>query len=116
MSTKFSLLFCLLLFSCAEIKNDKPFSKADWSEVWEGGILPNRNEELNDLVTNHRLKGLTYRQLVDSLGVPDNSDSLSLEYAIVIEPSDVTVVKSLVLSMSKDSIITSWNIHERKQP
>lgn len=115
MSSKFSLLFCLLLFSCAESKSDKPFSKADWSEVWEGGIHPNRNEELNDLVTHHHLNGLTYYQLIDSLGAPDNSDSLSLEYAVTIETSDFTVVKSLVLSMNKDSLVTSWNIYEREQ-
>jgi len=74
---------------------------------------------LNDLVENHKLKGLTYRQLVDSLGAPgkfDNDDD-TVRYEIITKfESDIdpTYGKNLNLTLGADSVVTSYRILDWK--
>jgi hypothetical protein len=35
------------------------------------GIYPNRDAMLKDLTTHHKLKGLSYKQLVETIGEPE---------------------------------------------
>ena len=74
---------------------------------------------LNDLVKNHKLKGLTYQQLIDSLGAPgnfsDNDDTVRYEIVTRFESDiDPTSGKNLNLTLGADSIVTSYKISEWK--
>ncbi|RYD72322.1 MAG: hypothetical protein EOP53_22135, partial [Sphingobacteriales bacterium] len=74
------VLTFLILSSCEE-----PFNKYRWMEDDGLGIFPNRKRMLNDLLKNHQIKGLTYKQLSDSFGQPENDDSFSVYYQIVTD-------------------------------
>ena len=74
---------------------------------------------LNDLVNNHKLKGLTYQQLIDSLGAPENfgdkDDTVRYEIITGFESDiDPTYGKNLNLTIGPDSIVTSYKISEWK--
>jgi hypothetical protein len=73
---------------------------------------------LKDLTTNYKLVGITYSELVSVLGVPDNKDSSSLTYKIVVDYGmdiDPVYTKNLDFIFSDDSIITSLKVIEWKK-
>ncbi len=108
---------------------DKPkeqalkFSKSLWEKRedidYPDIAYPYRERMLGNLVKNHQLKGLTYRQLVDSLGEPGNftekDDTVRYEIIVGFESDiDPTYGKNLNLALSPDSVVTSYKISEWK--
>ena len=83
-------------------------------------MYPNRDKMLNDLIKNHKLKGLTYRQLVEQIGEPEQNvsgDSNTVYYNIVTDYGhdiDPIYSKTLQLGFDKDSIIIDFKIIETK--
>jgi len=72
-------------------------------------VLPNGDKMLDDLLQNHNLKGLTHKQLIDTLGKPPDYDNI---YEIVVyykNDSDPRYVKVLEFTFNKDSIVANWN-------
>jgi hypothetical protein len=113
---KFGLLV-LLLSSCnnKEIK----FDKSKWNEQTDP-LFPSsyRLKMLTDLTSNYKLVGFTYSQLIELLGMPDNKDSSSLSYKIVVDYGhdiDPVYTKNLDFIFSKDSVITSFKVDEWKK-
>jgi len=94
------------------------FDKAKWNEDYQDGFPPKaRNKMVNDLVENHKLKGLKYWEVIELLGEPIAKDSSTFSYEVVIKYDglfaiDPTYVKSLVFYFSKDSTITDVKIEE----
>lgn len=86
---RISLLLLLaaasLLVGCNDIVNIK-FEKVKWDSVGDLHSYRYREDMLKDLITHHPIKGLTRKQLVDSLGEPDNYHNLgdSIYYDIVV--------------------------------
>jgi len=111
----------ILIVTCGQHKQESKFNKVQWAEFDDsnGGEYPHREKMLNDLVENHKLKGLTYRQLVDSLGAPgkfDNDDD-TVRYEIITKfESDIdpTYGKNLNLTLGADSVVTSYRILDWK--
>ena len=71
---------------------------------------------LSDLITNHKLIGLKYSQIVELLGEPDFKDSLC--YSIIVDYGtniDPVYTKNLNFTFSMDSIITSFNVQDWKK-
>ena len=71
-----------------------------------------------DLITNYKLVGIKYSQLIGLLGIPDSKDSNSLSYKIVVDYGhdiDPVYTKNLDFTYSNDSIITSFNVNEWKK-
>ncbi|WCT11539.1 hypothetical protein [Mucilaginibacter jinjuensis] len=91
------------------------FNKSEWSykEDWD---YPYRDEMLNDLTKNHKLKGLTFHQLIDSLGQPqaDGTDNSFFYETLIDFGSDIDPVhtKSLVIHLNKDSVVSGFEIKE----
>ncbi|WP_295650949.1 hypothetical protein [uncultured Mucilaginibacter sp.] len=114
---QFAIILCfLLLVSCGQYPPKIKFDRKLWDEKldWD---YPNREFMIDDLVKNHRLKGLTYKQLVDSLGEPANfGDTTNIvSYEIITDfGSDIDPVhtKTLVIQMNKDSVTTGFKIEE----
>jgi len=77
---KFSFLILVALSCNAEIK----FDKEKWSERYDIDFpSPYREQMLSDLLRNHKLVGLKYPQLIETLGSPNFSDSNSIGYTIL---------------------------------
>lgn len=108
------LALIVLLASCGQ-----RFDKNGWNIHGDMGTWPNRNEMLNDLLKNHQLKGLTYHQLVETVGKPeiDINDPYKAYYDVDIKFAGGTSPvynKYLIMRMSKDSVITSVEVKEWK--
>ena len=76
---------------------------------------------LNDLINNHKLKGLTYRQLTELLGQPKQNmkdDSNAVYYNIIADfghDIDPIYSKTLVIKLRNDSIVADYRIDETKK-
>lgn len=97
-----------------------PFDKEKWLEQ-EDWDYPRRDNMIDDLIKNHKLKGLSYKQMVELLGDPQGNarDSIGVYYRIVEDfGSDIDPVysKNLSIEFNKDSIINKVTIEEWKKP
>lgn len=121
----FPLVLLLIVSLCFSLESCKdkniPFDKTGWNESGDGiPCPPLRDRMLNDLLKNHRLKGLTCRQLIDKLGEPplcETCGDKTLSYEVVVKYGmdiDPTYIKTLDFHYNKDSIITDWKITEFK--
>jgi len=65
---------------------NQAFNKAEWADGDEGFGYPKRRYMLNDLIENHKIRGLTYKQLIDTVGQPHiDSGSNEAYYNIVLD-------------------------------
>ncbi|MDB5002123.1 MAG: hypothetical protein JWQ34_348 [Mucilaginibacter sp.] len=108
---------CLLAFmAITGCSNASKFDRKKW--IYGDGLeYPLRDEIVNDLVKNHQLKGLTFRQILDSLGRPQHWDTLQLSYQILDNSFEFARKKpihkkNLVISFSKDSVAVKAEIYE----
>eukprot|EP01133_Synstelium_polycarpum_P009293 gene9293-10898_t len=105
----------ILLASCTgKVK----FDKNKWDESIDPAFPSDfRDKMLPDLITNHKLIGLTCAQLVEKLGQPNNKENNTMSYNIIVDYGydiDPVHVKHLTFSYSKDSLIRSYKITEWK--
>jgi len=111
------LSFILLSFACNNIK----FEKTGWMDQSDVGIYPNREKMLNDLTENNKLKGLTYRELIEKIGPDENYKQgydTCIFYSIVTDYGwdiDPVYTKDLVFKLNKDSIVVDYKINEWKK-
>jgi hypothetical protein len=113
------LLSCIILFaSCGDKTFKRKFNKSAWGkkEDWD---YPGRVAMVDDLVKHHKIKGLFYKQLVDSIGEPANwADSTVMAYELVTDfGSDIDPIytKTLIIYLSKDSMAIGFKIIESKK-
>ena len=93
------------------------FSKENWEKTSDLGLHPNREAMVNDLLTNYKLKGIHYNDLVKMLGQPDFWEpserviyyGIATNYGLDIDP---TGLKALSFEFNADSIITDYTISE----
>lgn len=113
------LLVFISVLVCA-CNCDRKFDKRFWQQKGDLDIYPKREKMLNDLVNNHQLKGLTYKQVIDLLGKPERySDeepntatyNIVTDYGLDIDP---VYLKHLEVKFSSDSFVTDVNIREIK--
>lgn len=97
---------------------NQTFNKAAWADGDQGWGYPNRKYMLNDLLKNHQIKGLTYKQLIDSIGEPHlDSGSYEAYYNIILDYGwdiDPVYSKNLILQLNRDSVVTGFEIKEWK--
>jgi hypothetical protein len=110
------LLIILLVISCNRVNNIK-FEKSNWLKKDETGLYIYRNSMLSDLVVNHKLKGLTYKQLINLIGKPENIYSIqNIYYEIQTKYSgiDINYKKTLEFSLNNDSIIVDFKVVQKQ--
>jgi outer membrane protein assembly factor BamE (lipoprotein component of BamABCDE complex) len=95
------------------------FDREKWS-YGDGLDYPLRNQIVDDLVANHHIKGLTFRQVIDSLGSPQRRDSLKFTYQIEDNSYNYgkkqpVHKKNLIVYFSKDSIAVKFEIYEHTE-
>ena len=111
------LILCTALSGC---KNEIQFDKPGWTSIADLGMYPQRYEMLDDLIKNHKLVGLSCRQLFDKLGHPENYSDVpknAIYYNIVTDYGhniDPVYVKNLMFQFDGDSIITNFTVLEHK--
>ncbi len=102
-------------------KENVPFDKVGWTIQDDLGLYPNRDKMLDDL-QKQKLKGLTYRQLIDKIGNPEKNvtgDVNTIYYEIVTDYGhdiDPVYTKILEFKFGNDSIITDFKVNETKYP
>jgi len=109
-----AIVTLLFTVACHSILKNEKFDKAKWTtkDDWD---FPERDAMLNDLISHHQLKGLTYQQLIDSLGEPanyGNKDSVYYDIIINFGYLDPKSGKYLVLPLNKDSVVTGFKVVE----
>jgi hypothetical protein len=106
-----------LLQGCNDITNIK-FDKVKWDSVGDLHSYRYREAILNDLIAHHQIKGLTYKQIIDSLGQPENYGAMgdSIRYDIVVDYGylDPKSGRYLAIGFNKDSIATGFKVVEWK--
>ena len=108
------MLLMVALTSC-HLSGSK-FDRQKWS-YGDGLDYPLRNDIVDDLMKNHHIKGLTFRQVIDSLGSPQRRDSLKFTYQIQDNSFDFARKKpahkkSLIVYFNKDSVAVKFEIYE----
>lgn len=119
MKIRFIIILHILSLSFISCKNEsKKFEKKGWNERIDGFWI-NREKMINDVTENHLKKGMDYKDLVELLGKPyiqpkiDESDSITMSYEIMVDYKwniDPMEGKDLFIFLSKDSIITSFEV------
>jgi hypothetical protein len=108
----FLTCFTSLLFLMA-CENEK-FDKERWAE-YEHLNGSDRTSMAEDLQQNHKLIGLSNKQMIQLLGPPEN-DPTETWYSLVekyefLDPDPVSG-KNLIITFNKDSIITDAKIQK----
>ena len=117
---KFLSIFLLFLLLTACNWNKK-FDKTLWINRSDIGTHPYRNRMYKDLLANHKLKGISYKNLVDLIGEPEKEYSdepneiyyeILTDYGFDIDP---VKTKTLIFRLNSDSTIIDFKIEEWKK-
>jgi outer membrane protein assembly factor BamE (lipoprotein component of BamABCDE complex) len=118
-----SLTRALLLFSICLTSCDRsiPFEKNGWQKKSDF-VYPKRDAMVQDLMDNHKLVGLTTREVRDLLGSPDYTELGDkpnwMTYQVVLDfgwDIDPVHTKDLVLEFNQDSVVTKVDLLEWKK-
>lgn len=118
MKTKIILTFVTTFFLVA-CNGSIKFEKAGWIEKGDLGLYPKREKMLYDLTTNYKLKGLSYKQLIDLIGQPEKNamGSNSIYYNISVDYGhdiDPIYIKTFVVEFNNDTV-KQYKINEWKE-
>ena len=108
----FCVLFGILVFSC----NTK-FDRVKWRESADVQQYPNRDNMLEDLTKNYKLKGMNRGELIELIGEPEENmkgDTNEICYPVFVEYGrdiDPVDTKTLVFQLKKD-IVVDFKIEE----
>jgi hypothetical protein len=107
-----------LIAGCTRYNPNIRFDKKGWSQK-EDWNYPQRENMVNDLIKHHQLKGLSYKQLTDPLGEPENfPDTSGIHYQLLMDfgdDIDPVHTKYLVFKLTKDSVVSGYRIKEWKK-
>lgn len=107
----------LLLTSCN--KQQVEFDKEKWNER-DDMFYANREKMVTDLMENHLNKGMTYKDVVNLLGVPENYQNgqpNTIAYEIMVDYGwniDPQKGKTLYIEFTNDSIVKDIKLDEWK--
>lgn len=113
LSTGISLLVVILIIAYNMVGGK--FDRNKWNDKndWD---YPYRDAMADDLMKHHKLKGLSFKQLKDLLGAPENfTDADSIYYQLIMDYGwdiDPVHTKYLVFKLNKDSVVTGFRINE----
>ncbi len=111
-----AVFYAIMLFAVTGCSNAKKFDREKWN-YGDGLNFPLRDEIVDNLLTTHQLKGMTYRQVIDTLGRPQRRDTLQLSYQIIDNSFEYSRKKpihkkSLILYFSRDSVVVKTEVYE----
>lgn len=121
--TLIAFISLLILVGCNDstIHNaiiPKKFNKQQWDSVGDINSHPEREAMLADLIKHHQIKGLTYHQIIDSLGQPENygdkKDSIYYDIVVNYGYLDPKSGEYLSIGFNKDSVATGFKVVQWK--
>lgn len=111
--TAIYLLLIVAFTGCVKVK----FDKQKW-KMGDGLSYTMRESILEDLTTNYKLVGMTYKDVIRLLGKPDDTYTLKTSYDIINNEAEYNPKnkplyrKNLEFYFSKDSVVTRFNVYE----
>lgn len=115
-NTRFLMVLVLAVVALAGCSNKKPFDRYGWDDG-DGIDFPKRYMMVDDLMANHKLKGLTYKQVVNLLHYPQRNSyterSFLYEITRKMDGIDTIYAKNLVFILNKDSVVTDVKVTEK---
>ncbi|RVT98159.1 hypothetical protein EOD41_17460 [Mucilaginibacter limnophilus] len=104
-------LTVLLISACSK---KQKFDRALWKDG-DGLEFKYRDNMLDDLLQNHKIKGLTWKQVQDTLGRPQGTKGLSTYYDIDIKYDGYppSYMKRLFIDFNQDSVAVNTRIYEK---
>jgi uncharacterized lipoprotein YehR (DUF1307 family) len=111
-----SIFKLILVVSLTACQPKLKFDKALWNNKSDMEY-PYRDAMLDDLLKQHHLRGLTYKELTTKIGEPVRAlDNVGDAYYEIITDygSDIDPVYTKILSikLNKDSIVTDYKVEE----
>jgi len=83
----------------------------------DGLDFPIRNQIVDDLLHNYKLKGLKYPQVRHLLRYPQYMDSTKFSYELISTHTNLLKpdhIKNLIFYMTKDSVVTKVELYDNK--
>ncbi|WAC02144.1 hypothetical protein N7U66_04690 [Lacinutrix neustonica] len=121
-SNLYFIFLIIMFFSSCDDKKEK-FNQEKWDNYKSGiGVEENRLNMVDDLIKNYIQKGMTYKELTNLIGQPENYANLeknTIGYELIVDYGwDIDPVEDakLLIEISQDSIVTKfkieyWNMH-----
>ncbi|MCW1147591.1 hypothetical protein [Flavobacterium lacisediminis] len=104
------IILPILLFLASCGKKEKQFDKSTWN-LRDDITYSNRESMVADLIENHLQEGMTYKELIDLLGKPENYSDIkqnTVAYEIMVDYGwniDPVAGKTLLIEMTNDSLV-----------
>lgn len=112
----FFIVSAFIALSISGCKNQRPFDGRAWNDG-DGIDFPKRYMMVDDLLATHKLKGMTYKQVILLLRYPQRNSHTdrSFYYDITLKMSgiDTSYFKGLLFTLNKDSIVTDVKVFEK---
>ncbi len=118
MKKLFAILCLCFLGSCGTDQLD--FEKSKWNDSVDG-FYKYRESMAKDLMENHLKKGMTYLELTDLIGQPENFANLKEntigytlmeDYGLDIDPIET---KTLMIQLTADSLVQNFRVKHWKK-
>ena len=116
---KLIIIFCICFFgSCGTEQLE--FEKSKWNESVDG-FYKYRESMSKDLMETHLKKGMTYQQLTDLIGKPENFANLepnTIGYTLMEDYGwdiDPVETKTLMIELTTDSLVKDYKIEHWKK-
>lgn len=113
------VIFCLwFLTACGN--NQIDFEKSKWNERADG-FYKFRESMANNLMESHLKKGMTYPELTDLIGEPENFANLktnTIGYTIMEDYGwdiDPVETKTLLIELTADSLVQDFKLKHWKK-
>lgn len=113
-----TIIVFFLFVACGQ--KEMEFDSIKWYED-PYSFYPYRKNMVNDLMKNHLKEGMTYKQLTDLIGQPENIANLnsnSVAYSILEKHGlniDPVETKTLIIELTKDSLVRNYKLEHWKK-
>ena len=113
------IIFCLFVLSSC-IERQVEFERSKWNSSVDG-FYEFREVMVNDLIERHLKKGMTYQEITNLLGKPENFANLktsTLGYTLMEDYGwdiDPVETKHLYIELSTDSLVQEFKVEHWKK-
>jgi hypothetical protein len=112
----FFILSAFIALGISGCKNQRPFDGRLWNDG-DGIDFPKRYMMVDDLLANHKLKGLTYKQVILLLKYPQRNShtdrSFYYDITLKMDGIDTAYFKGLLFKLNADSVVTDVQVFEK---
>ena len=112
----FFIICAFIVLGISSCKNQRPFNGREWNDG-DGIDFPKRYMMVDDLLATHKLKGMTYKQVILLLKYPQRNShtdrSFYYDITLKMDGIDTAYFKGLLFKLNADSIVTDVQVFEK---